>query len=225
MSLRSLLDQQAKHFEEGGKLEKLHALWEAGDTILYTPGKVTTGPSHVRDGLDLKRMMMTVVWALVPAILMALYNTGYQAHLAISKGAAPAGSLADQRHGGDGSGLRPGKPVGLHGAWRALLLPGADRDLRGWRLLGSPLLLDSQARGRRGFLRYRLSLPAHSAGDDSSLAGGDRDQLRRRAGQGDLRRHRNELPQPGTARPGLPVLRLSDRDLRRCSLDRRQDRR
>ena len=89
MSLRSLLDQQAKHFEAGGKLEKLHALWEAGDTILYTPGKVTTGPSHVRDGLDLKRMMMTVVWALVPAILMALYNTGYQAHLAISKGAAP----------------------------------------------------------------------------------------------------------------------------------------
>jgi len=89
VSLRSLLDKQARHFEPGGKLEKLHALWEAGDTILYTPGKVTTGPSHVRDGLDLKRMMMTVVWALVPAILMALYNTGYQAHLAIAKGAAP----------------------------------------------------------------------------------------------------------------------------------------
>ncbi len=38
----------------------------------------------MRDGLDLKRMMMTVVIALIPAIVMALYNTGYQAHLAIS---------------------------------------------------------------------------------------------------------------------------------------------
>ena len=89
MSLRSFLDQQAKHFEPGGKLEKFHALWEAQDTILYSPGKVTAGPSHVRDGLDLKRMMMTVVIALIPAIAMALYNTGYQAHLAISRGAEP----------------------------------------------------------------------------------------------------------------------------------------
>ena len=85
--LRSLLDKNAKHFEPGGKLEKLYPLWEAQDTILYTPGKVTAGPAHVRDGLDLKRMMMTVVFALVPCIAMALYNTGYQAHLAISKGA------------------------------------------------------------------------------------------------------------------------------------------
>jgi Na+-transporting NADH:ubiquinone oxidoreductase subunit B len=89
VSLRSFLDQQAKHFEPGGKLEKLHALWEAQDTILYSPGKVTAGPSHVRDGLDLKRMMMTVVIALIPAIAMAMYNTGYQAHLAISRGAEP----------------------------------------------------------------------------------------------------------------------------------------
>jgi len=89
VSLRSFLDQQAKHFEPGGKLEKLHALWEAQDTILYSPGKVTRGASHVRDGLDLKRMMMTVVIALVPAIAMAMYNTGYQAHLAISRGAEP----------------------------------------------------------------------------------------------------------------------------------------
>lgn len=89
MSLRSFLDKQAGHFEPGGKLEKLHALWEAQDTILYTPGKVTAGPAHARDGLDLKRMMMTVVVALVPAIIMALYNTGFQAHLAISRGAEP----------------------------------------------------------------------------------------------------------------------------------------
>ena len=59
------------------------------DTFLYTPGSTTRGASHVRDGLDLKRMMMTVVVALLPCVLMAMYNTGFQAHLAISNGALP----------------------------------------------------------------------------------------------------------------------------------------
>ena len=85
--LRRLLDRQAHHFEPGGKLEKLYPLWEAQDTILYTPGTVTDGPSHVRDGLDLKRLMMTVVFSLAGCVLMALYNTGYQANVAISRGA------------------------------------------------------------------------------------------------------------------------------------------
>jgi Na+-transporting NADH:ubiquinone oxidoreductase subunit B len=88
-ALRQLLDKQAKHFQKGGRLEKLHALWEAGDTILYSPGYVTKGPSHVRDGLDLKRMMMTVVIALAGCVYMAMYNTGYQTHLTISMGGAP----------------------------------------------------------------------------------------------------------------------------------------
>ncbi len=87
--LRNLLDKQAKHFNKGGKLEKLFPLFEAGDTFVYTSGSVTAGPTHVRDGLDLKRMMMTVVVALAGCIYMAMYNTGYQAHLAISQGAAP----------------------------------------------------------------------------------------------------------------------------------------
>jgi len=87
--LRDLLDKQAKHFEKGGRLEKLFPLWEAQDTFLYTPGSVTKGAAHVRDALDLKRMMSTVVVALAGCVLMAFYNTGYQAHLAISRGAAP----------------------------------------------------------------------------------------------------------------------------------------
>ncbi|MBZ0115157.1 MAG: NADH:ubiquinone reductase (Na(+)-transporting) subunit B [Thermoanaerobaculia bacterium] len=86
--LRKILDGQAKHFEKGGKLEKLFPLWEAQDTFLYTPGEVTDGPSHVRDGMDLKRVMMTVVVALLGCIYMAMYNTGYQANLAASLGAA-----------------------------------------------------------------------------------------------------------------------------------------
>lgn len=87
--LRRVLDAQAHHFEPGGRLERFHALWEAQDTILYTPGTVTGGPSHVRDGLDLKRMMVTVVVALAGCIYMAMYNTGYQANLAVSRGALP----------------------------------------------------------------------------------------------------------------------------------------
>ena len=87
--LRRTLDRVAHHFEKGGKLERLHPLYEAGDTILYTPASATTGPSHVRDGLDMKRMMWLVVVALAGPIAMAFYNTGYQANLAIQAGAQP----------------------------------------------------------------------------------------------------------------------------------------
>ncbi|MDP6580500.1 MAG: NADH:ubiquinone reductase (Na(+)-transporting) subunit B [Vicinamibacterales bacterium] len=87
--LRTLLDTQARHFEKGGRLERLHPLWEAQDTFLYTPGDVTEAAPHVRDALDMKRLMITVVIALAGCVYMALYNTGYQANLAIAAGAAP----------------------------------------------------------------------------------------------------------------------------------------
>lgn len=82
--LRNFLDKQGKNFEAGGKFPKLYPLFEAVDTLLYTPGKVTSKGSHVRDALDLKRMMLTVIYALIPAIIMALYNTGYQSNLGIA---------------------------------------------------------------------------------------------------------------------------------------------
>jgi Na+-transporting NADH:ubiquinone oxidoreductase subunit B len=87
--LRRFLDRQAKLFQKGGKLEKFHALYEGPDTFLYTPGEVTKGASHVRDAIDLKRLMVTVVVALIPCVFMAMYNTGRQAHLAIQGGALP----------------------------------------------------------------------------------------------------------------------------------------
>jgi Na+-transporting NADH:ubiquinone oxidoreductase subunit B len=87
--LRQQLDKIQHHFEKGGKLEKLHPLYEAPDTILYTPGTVTKTASHVRDQLDQKRMMITVVIALLPICLFACWNTGYQAAVAIGQGAAP----------------------------------------------------------------------------------------------------------------------------------------
>ena len=80
------------HFEKGGKLEFFYPLWEAQFTGLFTPGDVTRTASHVRDGLDNKRLMITVVIALVPCMLMATYNTGYQALLAIAQGAVPLDS-------------------------------------------------------------------------------------------------------------------------------------
>ncbi|MDE0123155.1 MAG: NADH:ubiquinone reductase (Na(+)-transporting) subunit B [Bryobacterales bacterium] len=87
--MRAILDSLGEHFEPGGRLERLYPLYEAADTFLYTPGSSTRGASHVRDGLDVKRMMVTVVVALLPCVAMAMYNTGYQANLAISMGANP----------------------------------------------------------------------------------------------------------------------------------------
>ncbi|NOX55188.1 MAG: NADH:ubiquinone reductase (Na(+)-transporting) subunit B [Planctomycetes bacterium] len=81
--LRSFLDRIRPLFEKGGKLEKLYPLYEGIDTFFYTSGEVTPGPSHVRDSMDLKRMMITVVIALVPCMFMAMWNTGYQANLAM----------------------------------------------------------------------------------------------------------------------------------------------
>ena len=83
--LRNFIDKQEKHFLKGGKLEKLYYLFEALDGFMYTPGKTTQYPSHIRDGMDFKRMMMMVVYALVPTVIMALYNTGYQANLALAQ--------------------------------------------------------------------------------------------------------------------------------------------
>ena len=94
--LRGALDRIAPHFEEGGRLERLHPVWEAFDTLLYTPGQVTRTGSHARDALDYKRMMTIVVVALLPCFAMAFFNTGYQASLAIQAGAAPLGDWQNQ---------------------------------------------------------------------------------------------------------------------------------
>ena len=83
--LRKLLDRYQQLFEEGGKLSKFYPLYEAADTFFYTSSDVTRSASHVRDGIDLKRMMILVVIALGPCFFMAFDNTGYQANLAISQ--------------------------------------------------------------------------------------------------------------------------------------------
>ncbi len=77
--IRKMLDRIEPMFKPGGKLEKLYPLYEANDTFLFSPDEVTHGKTHVRDSLDLKRMMSMVIVALIPCILMSWYNTGYQA--------------------------------------------------------------------------------------------------------------------------------------------------
>ena len=80
MGLRSFLDKIEHHFEKGGKYEKWYALYEAADTFLYRPGSVTKTTAHVRDGIDLKRMMITVWLCTFPAMFFGMWNTGYQAN-------------------------------------------------------------------------------------------------------------------------------------------------
>ena len=83
--LRKILDSVEPLFEPGkGKLGLLFPLYEAFDTFLYTPKDTTKNAAHVRDALDLKRMMVMVVVALIPCIFMAMWNTGRQANLAIA---------------------------------------------------------------------------------------------------------------------------------------------
>jgi Na+-transporting NADH:ubiquinone oxidoreductase subunit B len=85
--LRKALDRLEPMFSKGGEYESLYPLYEAADTIHFSPLDRAKGTAHVRDGLDLKRLMLTVVAALIPCVLWALYNTGYQAALAV-EGAA-----------------------------------------------------------------------------------------------------------------------------------------
>jgi len=83
MSAREILDSIEPHFTKGGRFEKYYGLYEMVDTFIYTPSDVTRGSTHVRDGNDLKRTMTFVVIATLFCVLMAMYNTGYQANLAM----------------------------------------------------------------------------------------------------------------------------------------------
>jgi Na+-transporting NADH:ubiquinone oxidoreductase subunit B len=78
-------------FEKGGKFEKLYPLFEAKETFLLTPADVTKDAPHVRDALDMKRLMSIVVLAILPCFLIGTYNAGLQA---LNAQGAPAGALA-----------------------------------------------------------------------------------------------------------------------------------
>ncbi len=130
--IRNSLDKVAPLFHKGGKLERLFPVYEALDTFLYTPGEVTAGASHVRDGMDLKRMMITVVFALLPCVYMACWNTGYQANLAIQSTVASGTEISQ---------------IVANGGWRLAVL-----HIVGFDLQAGPSLLFNLIHGALYFV-------------------------------------------------------------------------
>ncbi len=82
--LRRALDRVEPLFVTGGRLERLHAIYEMVDTLFYSPADTSRGAPHVRDALDLKRVMILVVLAVTPCALYGMWNTGFQANAALA---------------------------------------------------------------------------------------------------------------------------------------------
>ncbi len=98
-AVRRILDSLHPHFDKGGKWERLYPLYEGIDSFLFAPGEVTGGKTHLRDSLDTKRMMSTVIVALLPCVAMALWNTGFQANSVLSGDATLAEAASLQWRG------------------------------------------------------------------------------------------------------------------------------
>ena len=81
--LRTFFDKQKPHFEKGGKWEKFYYIFEAHETLLFTPKSTTneTG-TQIKDAIDMKRMMMTVIISMIPCLIFGIFNVGYQHFIA-----------------------------------------------------------------------------------------------------------------------------------------------
>ena len=91
--LRDKIDQMKKPFEKGQKFEKFAPAINALDTFLYVPNHTTKHGAHIRDAVDLKRTMITVVLALIPALIFGIYNAGYQHFIQIEGSDMSFGNL------------------------------------------------------------------------------------------------------------------------------------
>jgi Na+-transporting NADH:ubiquinone oxidoreductase subunit B len=124
MSLKDYLEKIEPDFEPGGKYEKWYALYEAAATIFYTPGKVNKAVTHVRDSIDLKRIMIMVWMATFPAMFYGMYNVGLQANEALLAGASWADTVDVYWQAGFFAAL--GGELGTQAAgWGSMLLYGA----------------------------------------------------------------------------------------------------
>ena len=118
MGLRQWLDSVEPQFLKGGRYEKYYAVYEMVDTLLYTPKTVTKFAPHARASLDLKRTMTYVVLATIPCVLWGLWNTGYQANLALAQlGLESAGGWRGWVLDIFGIGYNPSNPLAcfIHG--------------------------------------------------------------------------------------------------------------
>ena len=84
-ALRKFIDKQKPHFEPGGKFQKFHSAFDSVETLFYVPDKVTTAGAHFRDAVDMKRTMIVVFMALIPALLFGMWNIGYQHFLSLGE--------------------------------------------------------------------------------------------------------------------------------------------
>ena len=80
---KNILNSVKPHFEKGGKLEKLYPAYDAFETFLFVPDHTAHTGAHMRDAIDLKRTMFTVVLALIPALVFGMWNVGYQHYIAL----------------------------------------------------------------------------------------------------------------------------------------------
>lgn len=83
--LRKFVDNIKPNFEKGGKFEKLHSTFDAFETFLFVPNTTTKKGAHIRDSIDMKRTMIIVVMATLPALLFGMWNTGHLHFLSIGQ--------------------------------------------------------------------------------------------------------------------------------------------
>ena len=147
MGLKAFLEDIEPDFEPGGKYEKFYALYEAAATIFYTPGKVTTAGTHVKDSIDLKRIMIFVWMATFPAMFYGMYNVGNQALIAIEAG----GAIYDGWQAGLFTAL--GGSLNADSGWLSMMMYGRlllYSDLRGYFcgrwILGSVVCISAKTR-------------------------------------------------------------------------------
>ena len=197
--LRTLLDKIAPYFQKGGRLGRYQAIYEMVDTLLYSPPDVSRHAPHVRDAIDLKRVMGLVVIGVLPCALIGMWNTGYQASLALSTAQSPVVEATVD-------GMSYLLPI-----YVVTLLAGGG--------MGGPLCGSSQPRDQRRLLRHVHSLCADAPGDYSALASRPRHLVWRRHRQGSLWGHREEFHEPRPGRPRVPVLRISGGDVGRVGVD------
>ncbi len=84
-ALRNFIDKQKPHFEKGGKLEKLHSMFDSVETLLFVPDTVTRKGAHIRDAIDMKRTMIIVFISLIPALIFGMWNIGNLHYLSVGE--------------------------------------------------------------------------------------------------------------------------------------------
>lgn len=94
--LRNTLDKLRPNFEKGGKLEKYLPAFDAMETFMFVPGHAAKSGAHIRDGIDMKRTMITVVLAMIPCLLFGIWNAGHQHFLALGQFLDPAEGLSEK---------------------------------------------------------------------------------------------------------------------------------